>query len=390
VADQRPGELTVGVARVARGWCPRCDAVRAVDDVCPECRATLFPLDDRPPRPARPEQEQPVEPAAVVQPPKGRLRVAAAVAAVVLVGLAFVAGRSTGGTTARATTTAATSATTTTTVASQAAAQRQLGWKAGPKKGISVELVSITRSADGDVSGPDFSGIGQDSEQGDSTSTLHLRLNGLGTDRRLLGVRGLRLVDSGGGVFATPEERPIGGEDAVPAVQDRGPGAYMLNLGTTPDLESLSGIDLDALILSSSPATGTRVDLPAPGAWPSRPPLRDVSDGGRDLSVPVSLGTATSSRDLRLRLSGAFVGGGRAVMVLERSEDLATDPMVMPLAASVLDGDWVVCSRQEFIGGPARDSPLVVVDCPMRPTAQLGLRLAAGVDTVDLGAKLRD
>jgi hypothetical protein len=50
----------------------------------------------------------------------------------------------------------------------------------------------------------------------------------------------------------------------------------------------------------------------------------------------------------------------------------------------------VVCSRQEFIGGPARDSPLVVVDCPMRPTAQLGLRLAAGVDTVDLGAKLRD
>jgi hypothetical protein len=389
MADRRPGELTVGAAR---GWCPRCDAVREVDDVCPECRAMLVPLDDRPPRPARPEHEPLAEPDAVVEPPKGRLRVAVAVAAVVLVGLAFVAGRGTGGTTARATTATTGAATTnTTTVVSPAAARRQLGWKAGPKNGVSLELVSIARTAGADVSAQDASGIGQDSEQGgDSTSTLHLRLNGLGADRRLLAVRGLRLVDSGGGVFATPEERPVGGEDAVPAFQDRGAGAYMLNLGPTPDLESLSGIELDALILSSSPATGTRVGLPAPGAWPSHPPLRDVSGGPRDLSVPVRLGAAASIRDLALRLSGAFVGGGRAVMVLERDADLSGEPGVLPLAASVLDGDRVVCSRQEFIGGPAQDSPLLVVDCPMRPTTQLSLRLAAGVETVDLGAKLRD
>jgi hypothetical protein len=385
MADRRPGELTV---RAARGWCPRCDAVRDVDDVCPECRATLVPLDDRPPRSAQPEHEQPAEPDAVVEPPKGRLRVAAAVAAVVLVGLAFVAGRGTGGTTARATT-ATTGAATTTTVVSPASAQRQLGWKAGPKNGISLELVSITRAANADVSGQDAPGFGQDSE-GDSTTTLHLRLNGLGADRTLLGVRGLRLIDLGGGVFAAPDERPLGGEDAVPAFQDRGPGAYMLNLGTTPDLESLSGIDLDALILSSSPATGTKVDLPVAGAWPSHPPLRDIGGGGRELSVPVRLGAAASIRDLSLRLSGAFVGGGRAVIVLMRADDLSGEPGVLPLAASVLDGDRLVCSRQEFVGGPAENSPLLVVDCPMRPTAQLALRLAAGVDSVELGAKLRD
>jgi hypothetical protein len=361
--------------------------VRDVDDVCPECRATLVPLDERPPRSARPEHEQPAEPDAVVEPPKGRLRVAAAVAAVVLVGLAFVAGRSTAGTTARATT-ATTGAATTTTVLSPATSQRQLGWKTGPRNGISLELVSITRTADADVS-EGSAAIGQD-PGGDSTSMLHLRLDGLEADRRLLGVRGLRLVDSGGGVFATPDERPIGGEDSVPAIQDRGPGVYMIVLGATPDLESLTGIDLDALILSSSPATGTRVDLPSPGAWPSRPPLRDVSGGSRELSVPVRFGTARSSGELPLRLSGAFVGAGRAVIVLMRVDDLSGDPGVVPLAASVLDGDRLVCSRQEFIGGPGQLSPLMVVDCPIRPTAQLVLRLAAGVDTVDLGAKLHD
>src|SRR5262249_33605447 len=158
----------------------------------------------------------------------------------------------------------------------------------------------------------------------------------------------------------------------------------------TPDLDSLTGIELDSLILSSSPATGTRVDLPAPGAWPSRPPLRDVSGGGRVLGVPIRLIAGPSDRELPLRLSGAFVGGGRAVIVLMREDDLTGDPGVVPLAASVLDGDRLVCSRQEFIGGPAQVSPLMVVDCPMRPTAQLVLRLAAGVDAVDLGAKLHD
>ena len=369
------------------GWCPRCDAVREADDACPQCQAPLVPLDDRPRRPPHPDSERAAEPDAVVEPPKGRLRVAAAVAAVVLVGLAFVAGRITGGATVRAAS-AATSASTATTLASPAASQRELGWKTEPRNGLSLELVSITRTPDADAPGPGVPGFGQGGDQGDSTSTLHLRVNGLNADRRLLGVRGLRLVDSGGGVFADPDERPIGGEDAVPAVQDRGSGAYMVNLGTTPDVESLTSIDVDALILSSSPADGTRVELPSPGAWPARPPLRDVSPAGRELTVSVSLGTVKASRDLRLRLGSAFVGGGRAVVVLERDSDLGTDPVGTPLGASVLDGDRVVCSEQASLGGPGQDSPLLVVDCPMRPTAALALRLAAGVDTVNFGAKL--
>ena len=88
------------------------------------------------------------------------------------------------------------------------------------------------------------------------------------------------------------------------------------------------------------------------------------------------------------RLGSAFVGGGRAVVVLERDSDLGTDPVGTPLGASVLDGDRVVCSEQASLGGPGQDSPLLVVDCPMRPTAALALRLAAGVDTVNFGAKL--
>jgi hypothetical protein len=375
----------------AGGWCPRCDAVREAGDACPECRAALIPLDDRPRRPARPEREPAAEPDAVVEPPKGRLRVAAAVAAVVLVGLAFVAGRTSGKAAVRAASTA-TVASTGTTLPSPAPGERQLGWKI-EKGGVSFEVVSITRTPDVGAAGQDLLGGGQDQRQGDSNSTLHLRVKGLEDGRRLLGVRGLRLGDSGGGVFADPDQRPIGAESAVPALEDKGPGAYLVNLGSTPDVESLTSIEVDTLVLSTSPASGTRVELPAPGAWPERPPLRDVSPTARGVAVPVDLGSVKSTRDLQLQVGGVFVGGGRAVVVLERDPDLAGDAETVPLSASVLDGDRVVCSRQTSIGGRpgfGPDSPLLVIDCAMRPTARLAVRLAAGVDTVNLGAMLHD
>jgi hypothetical protein len=387
VAHRPAGELTVSAA----GWCPRCDAVREAGDACPECRAALIPLDDRPRRAARPESEPAAAPDAVVEPPKGRLRVAAAVAAVVLVGLAFVAGRITGGTAVRAAPNA-TVASTATTLAPPAAGERRLGWKAQGKGGVSVEVVSITRTEDAGAPGQDLLGAGQGRDEGDSDSTLHLRVSGLEEGRRLLGIRGLRLGDSGGGVFADPDERQIGAESAVPALEDKGPGAYLVDLGSTPDLASLTSIDVDALVLSSSPAKGTRVELPAPGAWPARPPLRDVSPAERGLAVPVDLGSVKSNRDLQLQLGGVFVGGGRAVVVLGRDPDFAGDPGGVPLSASLLDADRVVCSRQTSIGGPGfgPGSPLLVVDCAMRPTARLAVRLAAGVDNLNLGARLHD
>jgi hypothetical protein len=120
--------------------------------------------------------------------------------------------------------------------------------------------------------------------------------------------------------------------------------------------------------------------------------IHRVSPWKREGAVPVCLGAGWSTNALKLELSSAFVGGGRAVVVLERNAGLGNDPIGTPLSASMLDGDRVVCSRQSAFGGtgPGQDSPLLVVDCPMRPTERLALRLAAGVDTVRLDARLHD
>jgi hypothetical protein len=372
-----------------KGWCPRCDAVREAEGACPECRAPLMALDERPVRPAARQaganqEEAATEAGAVVEPPpRARLRVALAVAALVLVGLAFVAGRSTGGATAR---TARRSPSTTQTTAPQAVElQRQLGWRSRPVGGVRVEAVSISRLPSETVNA--------DVDTSDNAGSLSLRVEGLTGGRRLLGVTGLRLVDAGGGVFASPDSRRIGGVDAVPVDQASQGGGYVVDLGPTPALDTLDRIEFDDLLVSASTTGNGQLELNTGGAWPARPPMRAVDPSPPTFTVPVALpARGAGDESLPLRVASAFVGSGRAVVVLSLADgvgEAGRDLGAFPVSVDLRDGGRVVCSRLTLTGqGQRQLSPLLVVDCPASPAPSLTVELAAGIDAVPLGAKL--
>lgn len=372
-----------------KGWCPRCDAVREADGACPECHAPLVALDDRPVRPAATqasaEERSATEVGAVIEPPpRARLRVALAVAALVLVGLAFVAGRSIGGTTAR-TAQRSPSATTQTTAPQAVELQRQLDWRSKLVDGVRVEAVSISLvpsdSADADV------------DTGDNAGSLSLRIEGLAGGRRVLGITGLRLVDAGGGVFASPDSRQIGGVDAVPLDQANPGGGYVMDLGPTPALETLDRIEFDDLLVSASTTGHGQVELATGGAWPARPPMRAVDPTASTFSVTVVRPVGGSEDTNVVRVAGAFVGSGRAVVAFslaEGNQDVVRGLGAVPFTVELRDGNRLVCSRVRVIGqGEPQLSPLLVVDCPTSPAPSLTVELAAGVQAIPIGAKLK-
>jgi hypothetical protein len=367
-----------------RGWCPRCDAVREADGTCPECQAPLVDLEQRPlPAAAIAERREAAsEVAAEIQPPaRSRLRVALAAAAVVLVGLAFVAGRSTGG--AAAPPAGAAASTTTTSAPPTAELQHQLGWHSKPVGGISVEALSINRglvdTGNGDSSGSDNSGL------------LTLRVNGLEPGRRLLAVSGLRLVDSGGGVFAEPETVQTDGGQAVPVKQSPQGDRYFIDLGPTPAVDTLDSIELGNLLLTATPSGRSRVELPTAGTWPARPPTRAVEPTASDVTVPVARGDGSSDQ-LPLRVAGAFVGAGRVVVVLSFQQGQAAGDLgTLPVTANLRAGRRLVCSRLSGFGpGGTQDSPMLVIDCPAKQAASLEVDLGAGIQSVQVGGKLTD
>jgi hypothetical protein len=367
-----------------KGWCPRCDAVREAEGACPECKAPLVALDERPPpppvKPASVEEAVATEVGAVVEPPpRSRLRVALAVAALVLMGLAFVAGRSTGGRAAGAARGAA-SATTQTTEPQALELQRRLGWRSKPVNGVLIEAVSISRIPS--------DAANADADSADNAGSLVLRADGL-AGRRLLGLTGLRLVDTGGGVFASPDPRQIGGLDAVPVDQVVPGGSYTVDLGPTPSLETLDHIQFEGVLLSASTAGRGQVQLPTGGAWPARPPLRAVEPSAGSVDVPLTEGNGAHAT-LPLRVSGAFVGAGRAVVVLSLDEQRGPtqDLGRFPLSATLRAGGRTVCSRQTSRELGVQASPLLVVDCPTPPAPGLTLDLAAGVEALPFRAEL--
>jgi hypothetical protein len=371
-----------------KGWCPRCDAVREAEGACPECQAPLVELDERPPaRPAtgqeREEQAAAIEVGAVVSPPpRARLRVALVVAAAVLVGLAFVAGRSTGGTAATASRSAST--TTQTTAPPAGELQRQLGWRSKPSNGITVEAVSINRV-------PAESG-GFDATNGDNAGSLTFRVGGLGGGRRALGLTEVRLVDAGGGVFASPESTSFADVDAVPLQRIGQTDRYLMDLGPTPAVDTLDSIQFDGVLLSASADGRGQLELASGGSWPARPPLRPVEASAGSVDVPLLRADGGAPTTFQLRVASAFVGAGRAVVVLSFDQEVAgRDIGAFPVTANLRDGRRLVCSRQTFLGqGRAQVSPLLVIDCPTSPAASLTVELAGGVDTVPIAAKLSD
>jgi hypothetical protein len=370
------------------GWCPRCDAVTTGDGTCPECGTPLVRVDP----PTVPEQRQgepAIEVSSVVEgPPRARLRVAVAVAAVVLIGLAFVAGRGSGHGPPR---TAAAVTTPSTTEAPQTApqAQRTLGWRARAGQGITVTALSVRRIAGGDPGGDD---VGQ----------LAIRVQGI-AEGRLLGLVGLELLDVGGGVFASAEERPLVGSSAAPVRAAGQPGTYLVDLGPTPGVDTLDTITIRGLVLSQAPSSRNRIELDSAGPWPAAPPLRAIEPATD--SVAIDLGGlrlptfgGSQVRVLPLRVAGAFVGGRRAVVTLRLGplgDSIDSSPQVFqrqigpfPVSGRLLAGNRVLCEQTTLFGQGPDSDPLVVVDCPAAPVAKLAVELGAGTQTLSLPVTL--
>jgi len=349
-------------------WCPRCDAVRPGETVCPTCATPLAALDGV--TAARPgPQAGPPAPEAPDPPPPSRLRIALAAATLVVAGLAFVAGRGT----ARPAAPAATPEQATTTTEPGADA-RQLGWSARHGT-VTLTAVEASRFA---------------TDERETVASISVRVHGLPAGQRLLALWDVRLLDTGGGVYSTVDHRQLGRSDGgAPVLPTRDPDTYTLVTGPAPRLSSLARIELAGLIVGR-PRDQT-IELDTSGPWPAQGPLRAVDPGPHD-AVLADLGfTAVQGVTQQLRLTSAFVGGGRAVVVVDAFPQFR-GPLGdgLPLSAELRAGDRVLCERSLAIGqDDGQQGPQgVVLACPTRQVRRLTLALGLGVRTIPLEVAL--
>jgi hypothetical protein len=356
-----------------RAWCPRCDAVRPGETTCPVCGTSLATLQKSPPAPA-PDAPPPADEPAPPPAAPSRLRVALLVTALALGGLAFVAGRSG----ARPAAPAATTPPTTTT-AERGDNFRPLGWRARAAGDLTVTAVSIRRMVTPDR---------------ESSAELTLRVEGLQPGRRLFALRGLRLLDLGGGVFSAPEEEPIGDQVGTPAFPTEDPATYSVVTAPAPRLQSLARIEVDALIVVRPRAATLGLDVGGP--WPARPPLRAADPGPRaevGVTVPGWSSFGQGRRLLPLRVAGVLVGGGRAVVALDARDVSEVFEAVpggsLPLSAELRAGGRVLCSRTVLLrSGDVRSMFGMVLACPTRPVPRLTVAVGAGVEALNVDATL--
>jgi hypothetical protein len=352
-----------------RAWCPRCDAVRPGETGCPVCGTPLATLDDtagggQPDLPPPPE----LAPGPAQRPP--RLRLALAAATLVLAGLAFVGGRSIARPAAGS---AAAPAATTSTVPEPEAGQRTLGWSA--RRGqVAITAVEASR---------------QVTEEDDTVATITFRIQGLPAGQRVLALRGLRLLDSGGGVFASVEQRQVGEEGGAPVLPvDGDPGLYRLVTGPAPRLSSLARIELtDVVVVKPHDKT---VAIDTSGPWPAGPRMRAVDPGPND-AVGVDLGSTQPGTELQLRVASAFVRDGRAMVVIDASSGFRGVPAeLLPLGAELRAGGRVLCSHTSLLGDQLgqQDTQGIVLSCPTRPVPTLTVALGVGATILPLHVTL--
>jgi hypothetical protein len=351
-----------------RAWCPRCDAVRPGETVCPACGTQLATLDDtagghQPDLPPPPPEEGPAPP-----PARPRLRLALAAATLVVAGLAFVAGRSIARPAAPA---AALAPTTTAAAPDPGAERRRLGWSGGAG-GLAITAVEARRLA---------------TEERETVALVTFRIRGLPADQRVLGLRGLRLLDSGGGVFASVEQRE-GGVPVQPV--DGAPGTYQVLTGPAPRLSSLARIELTGVV-TVRPRDQT-LTLDTSGPWPAGPRMRAIDPGPRD-AVRVDMGfVRIPGVDLQLRVASAFVRDGQALVVVDASPGYRGIPgELLPLGAELRAGDRVLCTRSWLLGEDVgqQSAQGIVLDCPTRPVPRLTVALGAGARILPLDVTLR-
>jgi hypothetical protein len=353
-----------------RAWCPRCDAVRPGATACPVCATPLATLEDatageRPPELPPPTQDP-------VPPPRSRLRVALAAATLAVAGLAFVAGRSIARPAAPA---AAPAPATSTTAPEPGADRRELGWTAR-QGGLTVTAVQASRLA---------------TEQRETVASIAFRVQGVPDGQRVLALRGMRLLDSGGGVYASVEQRQFGREGGTPVEPvDGEPGLYRVFTGPAPRLSSLARIQLNGVV-TVRPRDQT-IQLDTSGPWPAGPRMRVVDPGQRD-AVQADLGVRQIQRvELQLRVTSAFVRDGRALVVVDASSGFRGVPgEFLPLGAELRAGDRVLCTHTSLLGeDPSEQSVLgIVLSCPTRPVPQLTVAVGVGARIVPLDATLR-
>jgi hypothetical protein len=347
-----------------RAWCPRCDAVRPGETTCPVCRTPLAALDDtvggeRPPDLPPPPPDEPAPPS---RPP--RLRVALVVATLAVGGLAFVAGRSL----ARPAAPPAGQAPATSTTAPEPGAdRRQLGWSARAG-GLSISAVDAVRMS---------------TEQHETVAVITFRVQGVPGGQRVLALRGVRLLDSGGGVYASVEQHQLGNEGGAPVeVVEGRPGTYRLVTGPAPRLSSLARIELTGVV-AVRPRDQT-ITLDTSGPWPPGPGLRMVDPGPNDHVQA----TAVSRR---LQVTSAFVRDGQAVVVVDASDGFRGVPgEFLPLGAELRAGGRVLCSRTSLLGDdPAQQSAQgIVLSCPTRQVPRLTVAVGVGARMLPLHATL--
>ena len=355
-----------------RAWCPRCDAVRPGATRCPVCETPLATLED--PGRAGAQPHLPPLPEETPDPPRqpSRLRFALAAATLVVAGLAFVAGRSVARPAAPAAPAAAPA--TSTTVPEPGADQRELGWSA--------------RDGDLDITAVEASRVA--AEQRETVAVITFRIRGLPADQRVLALRGLRLLDSAGGVFATVDHRQFGSQGGAPveAVEGR-PGVYRVVTGPAPRLTSLARIELTAVLAVRPRDQAITLDTSEP--WPAGPRMRAVDPGPRD-AVDIDLGfVQVQDVNLRLQVTSAFVRDGRALVVVDASSGFRGIPgELLPLGAELRAGDRVLCSRATLLGNdPGQEAAQgIVLSCPTRPVPQLTVALGVGARTLPLDATL--
>ncbi|HWC43621.1 MAG TPA: zinc ribbon domain-containing protein [Actinomycetota bacterium] len=356
-----------------RAWCPRCDAVRPGETTCPACGTPLATLDDTVPGdrptdlPPPPSAEEGAAPPA--RPP--RLRVALAAAILVVGGLAFVAGRSLARPAAPA---AAQAPATSTTAPEPGADRRQLGWSARGG-GLTITAVDAVRVA---------------TDQRETVAAVTFRVQGVPGGQRVLALRGLRLLDSGGGVYASVDQRQVGREGGAPVEPVEGrPGVYRLVTGPAPRLSSLARIEL-AGVVAVRPRDQT-ITLDTPGPWPPGPKLKTV-DPGPDDAIQVDLGSVQVQDDaLRLQVTSAFVRAGQALVVIDASSGFRGVPgELLPVGAELRAGGRVLCSRTSLLGEDNGQQGVqgIVLNCPTGQVPRLTVALGVGARMLPLRVTL--
>jgi hypothetical protein len=227
-------------------------------------------------------------------------------------------------------------------------------------------------------------------EQRETVAAITFRVQGVPGGQRVLALGGLQLLDSGGGMYASVEQRLLGREGGAPVEPVEGrPGTYRLTTGPAPRLSSLARIELTGVV-AVRPRDQT-IALDTSGPWPPGPGLRTV-DPGPDDAVQVDLGFVQAPDvAMRLQVTSAFVRQGQAVVVIDASTGFRGVPgELLPLGAELRAGDRVLCSRTSLLGedNGRQSARGVVLSCPTRPVPRLTVALGVGARMLPLHVTL--